>query len=233
MCKVLPLDSPGTSSDHLAAPPTDSPRIADNAGKDLAFLATPIAVASPPPTSRADTPALSDSHVTHGMPHTVPTTGAGPRATRSTNDPTTATGMHTHTHTHTRARTCTYKHMRMSTYMYTRIRIHVHIHMLMHTRMHIHVPCECATPCCCLLCLHCSTRDGGSPLAPLGTSRYTKIYQEYTRDYNRDTTMNNQYVPVCTSPYQSILVHTSLYWVLLAARPTLPFSHSQDQHATL
>ena len=49
---------------------------------------------------------------------------------------------------------------------------------------------------------------------------YTKIYQEYTRDYNRDTTMNNQFVPVCTNPYQSILVHTSLYWVLLAARPT-------------
>ena len=51
--------------------------------------------------------------------------------------------------------------MRVSTYMYTRIRIHVHIHVLMHTRMHIHVPGECATPCCCLLCLHCSARDDG------------------------------------------------------------------------
>ena len=51
--------------------------------------------------------------------------------------------------------------MRVSTYMYTRIRIHVHIHVLMRTRMHIHVPGECATPCCCLLCLHCSARDDG------------------------------------------------------------------------
>jgi hypothetical protein len=53
----------------------------------------------------------------------------------------------------------------------------------------------------------------------------TKTHQEYNREYNRDTTMNsNQSVPVCTSLYQYILVHTGLYWVLLAARPTPVFT---------
>ena len=75
-CKVIPLDTLEGSADHVAAPSTDPLSIPEPALKDLAFLAAPVAIASPPPTVSADTPAFSHSpHLNHGMSHTTHVTG--------------------------------------------------------------------------------------------------------------------------------------------------------------